>query len=118
MLRSKFFTPEQVEAIVRDHRHRTAGLTEQEIAVLDYALKLTDNAYKITGRDIDRLRDVGLTDEEIVEVAAAAAQRNFASRLYDALGAEPDEAYRQLEASLVEALDVGDRWTGRGGGGG
>jgi len=111
VLRSKFFTPEQVEAIVRDYRHRSAGLTEQEIAVLDYALKLTDSAYKITGRDLDRLRDVGLADEEIVEVAAAAAQRNFASRLYDALGAEPDEAYRQLETSLVEALDVGDRWT-------
>ena len=34
-----------------------------------------------------------------------------AGRLYDALGAEPDEAYRQLEPSLVEALDVGGRWT-------
>ena len=108
MLRSKFFTPEQVEAIVTDHR--TAGLTEQEVAVIDFALKLTDHAYKITGRDVDRLRAVGLGDEEIVDVAAAAAQRNFASRLYDALGAEPDEAYRQLEPSLVEALDVGGRW--------
>jgi len=108
VLRSKFFTPEQVEAIVTDHR--TAGLTEQEVAVIDFALKLTDHAYKITGRDVDRLRAVGLGDEEIVDVAAAAAQRNFASRLYDALGAEPDEAYRQLEPSLVEALDVGGRW--------
>lgn len=108
MLRSKFFTPEQVEAIVNDHR--TAGLTDQEVAVLDYALKLTEGAYKITARDIDRLLAVGLSDEEIVDVAAAAAQRNFASRLYDALGAQPDEAYRQLEGSLVEALDVGGRW--------
>ena len=109
MLRSKFFTPEQVEAIVKDHR--TAGLTDQEVAVLDFALKLTDDAHKITGRDVDRLRAVGLSDEEIVDVAAAAAQRNFASRLYDALGAEPDEAYRQLEPSLVGTLDVGGRWT-------
>ena len=91
--------------------HRTAGLTDQEVAVLDFALKLTDDAHKITGRDVDRLRAVGLSDEEIVDVAAAAAQRNFASRLYDALGAEPDEAYRQLEPSLVDTLDVGGRWT-------
>lgn len=108
MLRSKLFTPEQVEAIVANYR--AAGLTEQEVAVLDFAVKLTDNAYKITGRDIDRLHAVGLSDEEIVDVAAAAAQRNFASRLYDALGAEPDEAFRRLEPSLVDALDVAGRW--------
>ena len=115
MLRSKFFTPDQVAAIVRDHR--TAGLTDQEVAVVEFALKLTDHAYKVTPHDVDGLRAMGLSDEEIVDVAAAAAQRNFASRLYDALGAEPDEAYRQLEPSLLEALDVGDRWYGGGHGG-
>lgn len=113
MLRSKFFTPEQIEAIVRDYR--AAGLTDQEVAVLDFAVKMTEHAYKITARDVDGLRAVGLSDEEIVDVAAAAAQRNFASRLYDALGAEPDEVYRQLEETLVEALDVGGRWTVQGG---
>lgn len=112
MLRSKVFTPAQIEAIVSDYR--TAGLTDQEVAILDYAVKLTDHAHKVTSRDTDRLRAVGLSDEEIVEVAAAAAQRNFASRLYDALGAEPDEAYRDLESALVEALDVGGRWRERG----
>jgi uncharacterized peroxidase-related enzyme len=111
VLRSKFFTPEEIEAIVRDHQ--TAGLTDQEVAVLDFAVKMTDHAYKVTSRDIERLRAAGLSDEEIVDIAAATAQRNFASRLYDALGAEPDEAYRQLEESLVEVLDVGGRWSGR-----
>jgi uncharacterized peroxidase-related enzyme len=111
VLRSKFFTAEQVEAVVRDHR--TAGLTGQEVAIVDFAVKMTDHAYKVTSRDIERLRSVGLSDEEIVEVAAAVAQRNFASRLYDALGAEPDEAFRQLEESLVQVLDVGGRWTGQ-----
>jgi uncharacterized peroxidase-related enzyme len=112
VLRSKFFSPAQVEAIVSDYRG--AGLTGQEVAILDFAVKLTDHAYKMTPRDTDRLRAVGLSDEEIVEVASAAAQRNLVSRLYDALGAEPDEAYRDLESSLVEALDVGGRWRDRG----
>lgn len=109
MLRSKFFSAEQVEALVRDHRR--AGLGEQDVAIIDFALKLTDHAYKITPRDVDRLRSLSLSDEEIVDVAAAASQRNFASRLYDALGAEPDKAYRTLEPSLQAALDVGGRWT-------
>ena len=95
-----------------DYRH--AGLAEADVAILDFAVKLTDHAYRMTSRDVDRLRAVGLSDEEVVEVAAAAAQRNFVSRLYDALAAEPDAAYRDLEAALVEALDVGRRWRDRG----
>jgi uncharacterized peroxidase-related enzyme len=108
VLRSKFFSPDQVAAIVTDYRR--AGLAEADVAILDFAVTLTDHAYRMTSKDVDRLREVGLGDEEIVEAAAAAAQRNFASRLYDALGAEPDAAYRDLEAALVEVLDVGGRW--------
>lgn len=107
MLRSKFFTDEQVAAIARDFR--SAGLPAQDVAILEFAEKLTDHAYKITPRDIQRLRDVGLSDEEIIDVAAAAAQRNFFSKLIDALGAEPDEAYRQMDPDLREALDVARR---------
>lgn len=92
MLRSKFYTAEQVDAIIKDYRN--AGLSEPEVALLDYAIKLTDSAYKVTARDIDRLRGMGITDEEIVDVAAAAAQRNFFSKLLDALGGEPEESLR------------------------
>lgn len=107
MLRSKFFTDEQVAAIARDFR--SAGLPAQDVAILEFAEKLTDHAYKITPRDIQRLRDVGLSDEEIIDVAAAAAQRNFFSKLIDALGAQPDEAYRQMDPDLRGALDVARR---------
>lgn len=93
MLRSKFYPAEQVEAIVKDYR--SAGLTEQEVALIDFAIKMTDNASKISQRDIDRLRGLGLSDEDIVDVAATAAQRNFFSKLVDALGAEPEEAFRR-----------------------
>ncbi|MGH2398862.1 MAG: carboxymuconolactone decarboxylase family protein [bacterium] len=93
MLRSKFYSAEQVEAIVKDYR--TAGLSEQEVALIDFAIKLTDHSYKISPRDFDRLRGMGLTDEDIVDVAATAAQRNFFSKLVDALGGEPEEAFRR-----------------------
>lgn len=107
MLRSKFFTSEQVTAIARDFRQ--AGLPAQDVAILEFAEKVTDHAYKITPRDVQRLRDVGLSDEEIIDVAAAAAQRNFFSKLIDALGAQPDEDTRQIEPELREALDVAGR---------
>lgn len=104
MLRSKFFTDEQVAAIVRDHR--TAGLEPREVAMLDFAVKLTDHAYKITPRDVEGLRGHGFSDEEIVDITAAAAMRNFVSRLVDALGAEPDPSVRELAPELQRALDV------------
>lgn len=93
MLRSKFYSAEQVEAIVKDYR--TAGLSKEEVALIDFAIKLTDHAYKITPRDIDRLHGLGVSDEEIVDVAATAAQRNFFSKLVDALGGEPEESFRR-----------------------
>lgn len=109
MLRSKFFSPEQVEAIVRDFR--MAGLLPAEVAMLEFAVKLTDHAYKITPRDIDALRGHGFTDEDIIGIAAAAAQRNFFSKLIDALGAEIDEQYRELAPGLRDTLDVGGRFS-------
>ena len=107
MLRSKFYTSQQVEAIVRDFR--SAGLPANEVAMLEFAVKLTDHANKITPRDVDGLRAHGFADEEIIDIAAAAAVRNFISKLVDALGAEPDASVHELEPQLRTALDVGGR---------
>ena len=105
MLRSKFFTAEQVEAIVGDFRD--AGLESVEVAMMALAEKMTLNAYKIVEEDVDRLRSFGLTDADVTDIALAAAARNFLSKFVDALGAEPDEVYLQLEPPLREALTVG-----------
>ena len=40
--------------------------------------------------DIQALREDGLTEAEITDVALVAAERNFYSRYFDALGTEPD----------------------------
>lgn len=105
MLRSKFFSAEQVEAIVRDYHN--AGLEPAEVAMMAFAEKLTLNAYKITEKDIDELRAHGFTDAEILDIALAAAARNFFSKLLDAVGAEPDAEYLKLEKGLRKALAVG-----------
>ena len=51
MLRSRFFSAEQVEAIVRDYRN--AGLEPAEVAMMAYAEKIVLNAYKVTPEEID-----------------------------------------------------------------
>ena len=87
--------------------HRAAGLDETEVAIMDLAEKVAADAASITAADVQRLRDAGLTDEEIFAVVAAAAVRCFFSKTLDALGAEPDAKYAGLDPELRDALTVG-----------
>jgi hypothetical protein len=53
------------------------------------------------------LRSHGSRDEEIFDLAAAAAARCFFSKLLDALGVQPDSSFNDLDPSLRQALTVG-----------
>jgi alkylhydroperoxidase family enzyme len=105
VLRKNFFTAEQVEAIVRDYRQ--AGLPEEEVAVMAFAEKVTRQAHSVTPADIDVLRGYGLTDAEVLDIVLATAARSFFSTALDAVGAEPDVAYLDLEPELREVLAKG-----------
>lgn len=91
--------------VVKDFR--AAGLPAAEVAIMAFTHMITQHAYKVTPRDIEGLRSYGLFDEEILDIAAAAAARNFFSRLLDAIGAEPDPAYQELDPAMRETLTVG-----------
>ena len=96
---------EPVREIALDHR--AAGLDEVDVAVMDLAERVVDDATAITDADLQRLRDLGLTETEIMDVVLAAAARCFFSKTLDALGVLPDARYRELEPELREALVVG-----------
>jgi len=96
---------EAVLAVQRDFR--TAGLTNQEVEMLAYAEKITRNASSITQDDIERLRAVGFSDHNICDIALCAAWRNFVSRFFDAVGAEPEAAYIDSDDAFRTALSVG-----------
>ena len=54
------------------------------------------------------MRELGLSDSEILDVVLAAAARCFLSKVLDAVGAQPDHEYEErLEPELREALVVG-----------
>jgi uncharacterized peroxidase-related enzyme len=105
VLADRFFDPGAVRAIAIDHD--SAGLDEAEVAVMDFAEKVAAAAGQITEADVQRLRDVGLDDHDIFDVAAAAAARCFFSKMLDSLGALPDAAYEKLDPGLREALVIG-----------
>jgi alkylhydroperoxidase family enzyme len=96
---------EPVHAIALDHR--AAGLGPVDIAVMDLAERVVDDATSITDADLQHLRDLGLSEQEIMDVVLAAAARCFFSKTLDALGVQPDASYRQLDPELREVLVVG-----------
>jgi alkylhydroperoxidase family enzyme len=85
----------------------TAALTPVDRAVMTLADKVAAGAAHMTEHDLDELRSLGLDDPEILDVVLAAAARCFFSTVLDAVGAEPDVAYRTLDPAVREALTVG-----------
>jgi uncharacterized peroxidase-related enzyme len=96
---------EPVLAIARDHR--AAGLDEVDVAVMDLAERVVDDATSIGDEDLQPLRQLGLSETEIMDVVLAAAARCFFSKTLDALAVRPDASYRRLDEELRDALVVG-----------
>jgi uncharacterized peroxidase-related enzyme len=105
VLMDKFVAPDELAAIVSDHHD--AGLDPVDVAVMDLADKVAQDATSVTQADIDALRSHGLSDAEIFDVIAAAAARCFFSKVLDGVGAQADARYAELEGPLRETLTVG-----------
>ena len=96
---------EPVRDIVLDRG--AAGLDPVDVAVMELAEKVVDDATAIGDSDLQPLRDLGLSETDIMDVVLAAAARCFFSKTLDALGVLPDAKYRELDPPLQEALVVG-----------
>jgi alkylhydroperoxidase family enzyme len=96
---------EPVREIALDHRN--AGLDEVDVAVMDFAERVVDDATSISDAELQRLRDLGLSDTDILDVALAAAARCFFAKTLDAVGVRPDASFRDLDSDVREALVVG-----------
>jgi alkylhydroperoxidase family enzyme len=102
VLRKNFFSAEQLIAIAADYHN--AGLEPDEVASMALAEKVILDQHNVTQQDINGLLAYGLTDEEILDIVLTAAARSFYTKVLDALGAEPDDAYLELEPELRAAL--------------
>jgi uncharacterized peroxidase-related enzyme len=105
VLVEKYMPTEALQAIVADHH--AAGLDEVDVAVMDLAEKVADDATSVTQEDVDRLRGLGLSDKDVLDVVLAAAARCFFTKVVDGVGAQPDPKYSALEPGLRDALVVG-----------
>lgn len=84
----KVMDADELERIARDYRD--AGLSEAEVAMMEYAEHVVTDSRAMTDADTTRLRDLGFSDREIVDITLAAAARGYFSRAIQALGAAVD----------------------------
>lgn len=84
----EYIEEDELVRVARDFR--SAGLSEAEVAMMEFAQKLSGDSSSMTDADGQRLRDVGFSDAEIVDIALVAAARNYYSRALHALGVDPD----------------------------
>jgi uncharacterized peroxidase-related enzyme len=73
-----------VEALEKDYT--TAPITQQELVMLDYVVKLTRDATKVWKNDHERLRAAGFDDKAILQITLIASWFNYINRVADALG--------------------------------
>ena len=93
-LRQHSGDPEYSSHIIHDYRQ--ADLDQQTRAILDYAVKLTLTPAAMAQSDIEHLRSVGLTDEQILSTVAITCVFNFMNRLADGLGVEIPEGRQAI----------------------
>lgn len=72
---------------------RRAELDERRRAICAFAEKLTLHPREVEEDDLQRLRDVGLSDEEVWDVAEVASMYNFTNRMAMATNMLPNEEY-------------------------
>jgi uncharacterized peroxidase-related enzyme len=79
---------ELVAALQEDYAR--APISEQDRVMLDYVVKLTRDATKVSPADHMRLRAAGFDDKGILQITLIASWFNYINRVADALGVGRD----------------------------
>ncbi len=82
---------------------RSANLPLKEQVMLEHTEKIALSASTMTREDVERLRQAGWNDREILDITLVACNYNFMCRLADSLGVELDEG--EVDSSLLNELE-------------
>jgi uncharacterized protein YciW len=85
-------------------------LTPAEYAMLEYAEKLTLTPSAMTQADVQKLRDVGWTDRDILDIVHVCAYFNFRVRVVDGFGLEvADWQIQRARAGAERAAKLAEK---------
>jgi uncharacterized peroxidase-related enzyme len=79
--------------------YRAARLSPRHRAMLDFAVKLTDEPWTVEEVDRQALRVAGFSDREIWDIAAVAGFFNMSNRIASATDMRPNSAYHGQKRS-------------------
>ena len=70
--------------------HKQANLSDQDVALLDFALRLVQQPQTFTAVDTERLRAHGFSEQQILEAVLMVGLTNLLNVVQAGLGSEPD----------------------------
>jgi len=73
--------------------YRAARLSRRERAMLDFAVKLSAEPWRVEEEDREELRRAGFTDRDIWDIAAVAGFFNMSNRVASATDMRPNSVY-------------------------
>ena len=88
-LRSETDNQKLVDEIAEDWT--TSSISPVQMAMCEFANKLTENPNKVNEKDIELLRSYDLSDKDISQIVQIIAYFNYIYRVADGLGLEPEE---------------------------
>ena len=88
-LRSETDNQKLVDEIAKDWT--TSSISSVQMAMCEFAKKLTENPNKVNKKDIELLRSYNLSDKDISQIVQIIAYFNYINRVADGLGLEPEE---------------------------
>lgn len=74
------------EHLKRDYKH--APISSADMAMLDYAVKLTKTPWEMQPEDVENLREEEFSDAAVLDINQITGYFNFVNRLADGLGVE------------------------------
>ncbi|MFD2205470.1 peroxidase-related enzyme [Kiloniella antarctica] len=73
--------------------YRKADITDKQKAMLDFALKVSNNAQSTSDEDFETLRNHGFTDEDIWDIAAITAFFGLSNRMANVTSMRPNDEF-------------------------
>ena len=73
--------------------YRKADITPRQRAMLDFAMKVSQQAYEVDDPDMEVLRGHGFTDEDIWDIAAISAFFGMSNRLANVTSMRPNDEF-------------------------
>ena len=107
-LRQHSDDPELASHIMHDYTQ--ADLDDQTRGMLDFAVKLTKDPAKNTKADLQKLRDLGLDEQEVLATVLITCFFNFMTRLADGLGVQVPEGRQEAHERWLTGPALQQEW--------